>query len=551
MANALVVRKDTNLAKRNRGFCAAQYVRMSTDKQQYSIENQAAVIATYAHSHALTIVETYADKGESGLRIRNRAGLTRLIEDVTTGNADFHYVLVYDVSRWGRFQDVDESAHYEFICKQSGIKVVYCAEQFDNDGSMLSNIVKNLKRVMAAEYSRELSVKVHAGACRFSRLGFKVGGRPGYALQRVLVDEKQHPKGILKHGDRKYLTTDHVRLAPGSTDQVAAVRWIYQRFLQIKSESVIAEELNRKGITNKANGQWNRSQVGRILRNENYVGNLIYNKRSKKLGEKSVYNSSDLWIRSDGCVAPIVDKQRFSEAQKLIRERRVDISEDEMLFRLRRTLAKEGRLSPAIIDRAVGVPCTATIMQHFGSLRNAYRLIGYKSKRNCEYLDSRDSWLRLTAELASQAARAIDKVGGGYITRGTDCLQPQDLENIIFRVARWTPGKKETHSPHWSIQRRTSEPAGWIVAVRLTEDNSAVLDYVLLPPTGNTSRLIRFSENARARRRIKRFRTAQAVVRCVSGYVIRAKGVSSPRQVLPNTRSRSGRAKRPIRRSSP
>ena len=44
----------------------------------------------------------------------------------------------------------------------------YCAEQFD--GTLLSSIVKNLKRVMAAEYSRELSVKVHAGNRSGARL---------------------------------------------------------------------------------------------------------------------------------------------------------------------------------------------------------------------------------------------------------------------------------------------------------------------------------------------------------------------------------------------
>lgn len=69
------------------------------------------------------------------------------------------------------FQDVDESAHYEFVCKQNGINIAYCAEQFDNDGSLLSSIVKNIKRVMAAEFSRELSVKVHAGQCRTTSLG--------------------------------------------------------------------------------------------------------------------------------------------------------------------------------------------------------------------------------------------------------------------------------------------------------------------------------------------------------------------------------------------
>ena len=100
------------------------------------------------------------------------------------------------------------------FANEAGIKVAYCAEQFDNDGSLVSSIVKNIKRVMAAEYSRELSVKVHAGACRMARMGFKSGGPTPYALQRVLVDEKSQPKEILKKGDRKYIQTDHIRLQP-------------------------------------------------------------------------------------------------------------------------------------------------------------------------------------------------------------------------------------------------------------------------------------------------------------------------------------------------
>jgi hypothetical protein len=78
----------------------------------------------------------------------------------------------------------------------------------------VSSIVKNIKRVMAAEYSRELSVKVHAGASRYPRLGFALGGQVGYALRRLLVDEKLKPKAVLKSGDRKYIVTDHVRLLP-------------------------------------------------------------------------------------------------------------------------------------------------------------------------------------------------------------------------------------------------------------------------------------------------------------------------------------------------
>ncbi len=105
---------------------AAQYVRMSTDHQRYSIENQAAAIATYAAQRNLTIVSTYADHGRSGVRLDGREALQRLIRDVRSGQADFKLILVYDISRWGRFQDVDESAYYEFICKEAGIRVLYC-----------------------------------------------------------------------------------------------------------------------------------------------------------------------------------------------------------------------------------------------------------------------------------------------------------------------------------------------------------------------------------------------------------------------------------------
>jgi len=117
MANSLVVRKGTSLAKRVRALRAAQYVRMSTDYQRYSIQNQAAAIAAYAQQKNLTIVRTYVDEGRSGLRIKGRAGLIELIDDVQSGRAEFDHILVYDVSRWGRFQDVDKSAHYEFVCK--------------------------------------------------------------------------------------------------------------------------------------------------------------------------------------------------------------------------------------------------------------------------------------------------------------------------------------------------------------------------------------------------------------------------------------------------
>jgi DNA invertase Pin-like site-specific DNA recombinase len=544
MVNALVVRK-VQLPKSETSLRAAQYVRMSTDRQRYSIQNQAAVIAAYAHAHGLTIVRTYSDEGESGLRIKNRAGLTQLIQDVCGGQANFNYVLVYDVSRWGRFQDTDESAHYEFVCKQAGIKIAYCAEQFDNDGSMLSSIIKNLKRVMAAEYSRELSAKVHAGACRLASLGFKLGGRVGYALRRELVDEALRPKGIMKNGERKCLMTDHVRLRPGTTDEVAVVRWIFEQFLQQRSEASIARELNRRAICTTTGRPWNGGLIGRLLRNENYVGNLIYNRRSRKLGGRDVNNPPDLWVRSEGCVDPIVTSEIFIRAKKIIKDRRVELPEEQMLARLRRTLMKEGRLSPAIINKTVGLPCPATYIQHFGSLRNVYRLIGYISKRNCEYIEARQVWADARAKLASKVAAALERVGTRIACHGlVHCLQVNGGMNISFRVARWCPGKRENHSPHWTIQRGAHLPPGWIVAIRLGEHNKGLLDYVLLRTDGLAGPLIRFSENVRGRRRIDRFETPDALVRSIIRRVTTKPRASPTKSARPNRRSKSSLSRR-------
>jgi DNA invertase Pin-like site-specific DNA recombinase len=173
---------------------AAQYLRMSTEHQQYSIANQSAAIALYAAAHNTGIVRSFVDEGKSGTTIKGRSGLQALLHSVESAQADFDQVLVYDVSRWGRFPDSDEAAHYEYLCKRAGIVVRYCAEQFENDNSTASNLLKALKRTMAGEYSRELSVKISAGQRRLVAMGYWQGGYGPFGMQRQLLgqDGRQH-----------------------------------------------------------------------------------------------------------------------------------------------------------------------------------------------------------------------------------------------------------------------------------------------------------------------------------------------------------------------
>jgi DNA invertase Pin-like site-specific DNA recombinase len=514
MTKALTVRHDQVPASSN-ARRAAQYVRMSTDRQRYSIQNQAAVIAAYAHAHDLKIVRTYADEGESGLSTKNRAGLRKLIHDVCTGKADYDHLLVYDVSRWGRFQDSDEAAHYEFLCREAGVKVEYCAEQFENDGSMLSNIVKNLKRVMAAEYSRELSVKVHAAQSRIVRLGFRHGAPIGYGLRRGLYDEKKRLKGILTKGEVKSLQTDRVKVLPGPANEILIVKWIFQQCLNGAGDSQTARELNRRKVPTGAGRAWSPSLVRRILLNETYIGNTVYNRQSRKLGGRKVSNASDQWVRGR-CIEPIIDPDTFQRVQKIVGGRRIAIAEEEMLSRLRRTLHKEGRLSPAIINSAPGLPCIHVYIRHFGSIRNVYRLIGYTSERDYSFIDARDQWANVLANLVRQVADTLERrrrhvaVGGA-----TDRLCIDRKVGVQFRVARSYPIEGRLTQYRIPDVRETSDR--WIVAIRLTDDNTSVMDYLVIPTAGLAKRFrggyVRLTDRARDRLDFRRLESAEALAR--------------------------------------
>lgn len=351
---------------------AAEYVRMSTDHQRYSAENQSAAIRRYAEARGIEIVRTYADHGKSGLSIAGRAGLQRLLDDVRSGRADFSVILVYDVSRWGRFQDADESAFYEYQCRRAGISVEYCIDGFENDGSPVATIVKGVKRALAGESSRLLSVRVFAGQCRLIELGFRQGGPAGYGLRRRLVDGAGASKGDLSRGEQKSIQTDRVVLVPGPPEEVETVRWIYRAFVEEgRPEREIADILNGRGIRTDLGRPWTRGTVHQVLINEKYAGDNVWNRVSCKLQGARMRNGRDMWVRRDGAVEAVVDRLLFDAAQVIIHERCRRLTDEEMLEALRRLLARRGYLSGLVIDEADETPSSGAYQSRFGSLLRA------------------------------------------------------------------------------------------------------------------------------------------------------------------------------------
>jgi DNA invertase Pin-like site-specific DNA recombinase len=460
---------------------AAEYVRMSTEHQKYSTENQGDAIRAYAECHHMEVVRTYSDAGKSGLKIEGRDALRQLIDDVEGGEPDFDVILVYDISRWGRFQDADESAYYEYICRRKGISVHYCAEQFDNDGSPVSTIVKGVKRAMAGEYSRELSAKVFAGQCRLIELGYRQGGMAGYGLRRMRIDQHGAQQGILEFGEHKSLQTDRVILVPGPEEEVETVRWIYRQFVDGgKVESEITALLNDRGLVTDLSRPWSRGTVHQVLTNEKYIGNNVYNRRSFKLKKKRVENSPEMWIRADNVFDAIVDPQIFFTAQGMIRERNRRFSDEEMIERLKRLFDHHGYLSGIIIDESENMPSSGSYQRRFGSLIRAYELVGFEPDRDYRYIEINRGLRRLHGEVVTDTIAAIEGLGG-RISRSpaTDLLTVNNefTASIVIARCQQTPAG----SLRWKIRLDTGLAPDITVALRMDEANEAPFDYYLLP----------------------------------------------------------------------
>jgi DNA invertase Pin-like site-specific DNA recombinase len=472
---------DNIVTKQPTLFRAAEYVRMSTEHQQYSTENQADKIREYATRRGIEIVRTYADEGKSGLNIGGRPALQNLINDVESGNADFQIILVYDISRWGRFQDADESAYYEYRCRRAGIHVAYCAEQFENDGSPVSTIVKSIKRAMAGEYSRELSGKVFAGQCRLIELGYRQGGPAGYGLRRILVDQHGVIKTELMHGEQKNLQTDRVILKPGPEEEVRIIGLIYRWFIdEGLFESEIANRLNEMSIRADLDRDWTRRMVRQVLTNAKYIGDNVFNRNSYKLKKMRVANTPDMWIIKEGAFEPIVPLDVFYRAQDIFRARVHQCTDEELIQKLRTLYQKRGFLNAHMIDETEGMASAGLYARRFGSLIRAYEMAGFYADCDYSYWETHRFLRRFHTEIITKTENMLSSMGG-VVRRDpdTDLFTINEEFNVSLVVARCQTLR--SGSKRWKIRFDASLVPDITIAIRLDQDNRNPLDYYLLP----------------------------------------------------------------------
>lgn len=491
---------------KNHKVRVAQYLRMSTDHQQYSLHNQSEYIKDYAEKNNMEIAYTYDDAGKSGVSIVGRHSLQQLLSDVEQKKINIKAVLFYDVSRFGRFQNSDEAAYYSFLFERNGVDLIYCSEPIPTkDFPLESSVILNIKRSSAAYHSRNLSEKVFIGQVNLIKRGYHQGGMAGYGLRRLLVDENNIAKEILSFRKRKNIQTDRVILIPGPKSEIQIVNKIYDLFIDHHvPEFIIAEKLNEQNISAENGSYWTRGKIHQILTNEKYIGNNIYNKTSSKLKSKSIKNPKHEWVRCDKAFKPIISNKKFNKAQEIIQLRSIHLSNEDLLEKLKQKLKTNGKLSGFIIDEDDTGPSSSVYRTRFGGLLRAYTLIGYKPEHDYSYLQINEALKAFYSDVIEDFKNSIEKnnccVDSHKYAPMLYINEETIISVIITKCKHMKSGKLR-----WKVRFDNSLKADITIVIRMDSQNESPRDFYIIPKIDNEFSKMVMSEKNNLRLELYRF----------------------------------------------
>jgi DNA invertase Pin-like site-specific DNA recombinase len=456
----------------------AYYRHSAQDRQENSIPIQQDQVRAWAKQHGVEIIREFCDAGRSGLNSEDRPAFTEMMEEWISKRHDFEYVLCLDVSRWGRFQDIDLSAQFSAICKKNGKQVIYTTIGKPREDDPLYPVYVQFERFRAAQYSRELSDKVWRGCVKIAEQGYWAGGLPPYGLQRLLLDEKREPLHVLQPGQRKGIQNQRVTLVEGSPEEVATIRRIFEAFVvRGDSEYKIAEDLNRDGILSPSGRRWGAGSVLARLRNEKYAGTMVYNQTSGKLKTPKHPNPPEKWVRTPEAFTGVIDFELYLQAQEILEKRKQRYDPDYMLRMLDMLYQTHGMIRPGLLRTNAELPSAGGYSREFGSLDAAFQNLF-----NGERTKARDA---VHEQIRSYVPETL-----AY----SDFLVLDQKLTVSIQPAVPIPHGYETY---WPLRRDTRPVIDMTLGVLLSEPaDFKILGFIALPRFALDSGPLRFTSTS-------------------------------------------------------
>ena len=223
-----------------------------------------AYIASQRSEGWVLVRDHYDDGGISGATME-RPGLKRLLADIEDGLIDV--VVVYKIDRLSRSL-MDFSKLVE-VFDRNGVTFVSVTQSFNTTTSM-GRLTLNIL-LSFAQFEREVTAERIRDKVRASRMkGMWMGGVPplGYMVK-----------------DRKLILNQ---------ETAAHVRWVFDRFIEIGSATILARELEDRGVTTYRGHRIAKQFIYRILNNRVYIGEAVH-KGSSYPGEHAAIIDREVW----------------------------------------------------------------------------------------------------------------------------------------------------------------------------------------------------------------------------------------------------------------
>lgn len=292
---------------------AVIYARVSTKEQAdrgLSISTQIANCERYALQQGWKLLEPYVDAGFSGTDPFTRPRFREMIEASLSAKPPFEVILAARADRFGR-SDLDG-----FIKKQvraNGVRLICLDSPEGNDES--AEMYEGFNELVARQYPRKLRTQVIDGqreAVKQGRFGTGIAFAPfGYRIDaRLASNNRLNKQLVVDLQTGPILLSIFERYANGSSIRSIG-KWLDSL---LKSPASLAGRKPR----GKTHGKWLGGTVLRILRNEVYLGRIIYGRRSTKTvlrRTREFRTDRATWSVFENAHVPLVSQDLFDRVQ--------------------------------------------------------------------------------------------------------------------------------------------------------------------------------------------------------------------------------------------
>lgn len=289
-----VIKMDVPPRPERQKLRVAAYARVSTnsDEQRTSLDAQKTYYESYIRANPdWDFAGLYYDSGITGTKKDIREGLMHMLEDCRRGKID--HVMVKSISRLAR--NTVDTLEIVRELTELGISIFFEKENINTqsmNGELFLSILSSLAQSESASISKNEKWSIQK---RFEQ-GAYIIACPPYGYKNV---------------------NGHMEIVP---EEAEVVRFVFSQYISGCGTFQISKMLTQKGILPRRSSRWNSSVINDMLRNEKYIGDVLFQKTySDEQFNRHINNGDVTQYHVKDHHDPIINREDFDKAQALMK----------------------------------------------------------------------------------------------------------------------------------------------------------------------------------------------------------------------------------------